>query len=872
MDYVSLLLLLGLACVLFTAECRRLRKRIEDLQARIARLEPVGIAQAPVAPARDAPPETRPDWARIPQPRSTIETRVEPDTPEEKTVPRTRPGLEQTIAARLPVWIGGIALALSGVFLVRYSIDRDLLSEPVRVCLGGMLGLGLLYAGRRISERPSIANGRRIAQALVGAGICALYGSVYAASNLYGIIPSSLGFVGMAAITGYAVTASLRHGAPVAVLGMAGGFLTPALIHSAAPSTPLLFIYLYMLTLAVLLVIRRQGWWLLGCLAIVAGEAWGVAWLAFGNTDSEDALCMGLFLIATSLTVFGVGNPAPTTGKAEARLSGVIGYIALGGGALVMSAMGFIDNFGTQSWLLFACLTAASLALAWIRPRQYAHGPWITLILSVAMLLGWQESDPAALAWTIGGFAILLGCGGTLLARRGDMPVRWTAFTALTGLAFYLLSYAKIEFFQGYFKLDLLWHKEGWAALALVLAALAIQAIVAAKYRFADHPKLDRILAICATAATAFISLGLAIMLPKDALPIAFAAEILALGWISTRTSLPFLRVLAGILLVVFALLLAPQILLVIQLAAYSLAEIELPLQQGVPMVDRPIIELGIPAVLMAGAAWFWRRTKDDRFVATLEGSAMVLAGLTGYYLIRHAMHPHTNVLFAKADFIERCAITNALMLYGVAALVGGRYLSRKTMLWGGVILFAIGLFRIGFFDLLTANPLWTGQPVGAWPILNALLLPYGLPIAWLAIGAAQLRATGHRILPRAFKLIALGLMMILVSFEIRQLFHGAKLTAAMTGSGEVYAYSAAWLAIGIALLVAGTAREDRMIRAASLAVMLVTVGKVFLLDAAALDGLYRVASFLGLGLCLLGLSWFYSRFVFRAAASKAEE
>jgi uncharacterized membrane protein len=48
----------------------------------------------------------------------------------------------------------------------------------------------------------------------------------------------------------------------------------------------------------------------------------------------------------------------------------------------------------------------------------------------------------------------------------------------------------------------------------------------------------------------------------------------------------------------------------------------------------------------------------------------------------------------------------------------------------------------------------------------------------------------------------------------------------------------------------------------AALGLMLITVGKVFLIDAAELAGLWRVFSFLGLGLCLIGLSWFTTRFV----------
>jgi uncharacterized membrane protein len=48
---------------------------------------------------------------------------------------------------------------------------------------------------------------------------------------------------------------------------------------------------------------------------------------------------------------------------------------------------------------------------------------------------------------------------------------------------------------------------------------------------------------------------------------------------------------------------------------------------------------------------------------------------------------------------------------------------------------------------------------------------------------------------------------------------------------------------------------------------MLAAVSKVFLYDMAALVGLYRVFSFLGLGASLLLLAYLYQRFVFRVPA-----
>ena len=43
---------------------------------------------------------------------------------------------------------------------------------------------------------------------------------------------------------------------------------------------------------------------------------------------------------------------------------------------------------------------------------------------------------------------------------------------------------------------------------------------------------------------------------------------------------------------------------------------------------------------------------------------------------------------------------------------------------------------------------------------------------------------------------------------------------------------------------------------------MVLVVLKVFLFDLSNLEGLYRIASFIGLGLCLVGIGWLYQRFV----------
>ena len=47
---------------------------------------------------------------------------------------------------------------------------------------------------------------------------------------------------------------------------------------------------------------------------------------------------------------------------------------------------------------------------------------------------------------------------------------------------------------------------------------------------------------------------------------------------------------------------------------------------------------------------------------------------------------------------------------------------------------------------------------------------------------------------------------------------------------------------------------------------------KVFLGDMSNLEGLFRIASFVGLGLCLVGIGWLYQHFVRRPGGAPVQE
>lgn len=87
-----------------------------------------------------------------------------------------------------------------------------------------------------------------------------------------------------------------------------------------------------------------------------------------------------------------------------------------------------------------------------------------------------------------------------------------------------------------------------------------------------------------------------------------------------------------------------------------------------------------------------------------------------------------------------------------------------------------------------------------------------------------------------------------------------AVVTLCAPGDDAQLLLSGLWATSGVLALVAGLRRDDRALRLGSLALLLVAVGKVFLYDLSALTSLYRVGSFIGLGLLLLMAAGIWQR------------
>ena len=100
------------------------------------------------------------------------------------------------------------------------------------------------------------------------------------------------------------------------------------------------------------------------------------------------------------------------------------------------------------------------------------------------------------------------------------------------------------------------------------------------------------------------------------------------------------------------------------------------------------------------------------------------------------------------------------------------------------------------------------------------------------------------------------------VTATLRRIYHEPLISLGRVPrqSSELHAVSAAWLLIGIVVLVAGVRTGRRDLRLASAALLVAITLKVFLMDMGQLDGALRAASFIGLGVVLLAIGRVYQR------------
>ena len=274
-----------------------------------------------------------------------------------------------------------------------------------------------------------------------------------------------------------------------------------------------------------------------------------------------------------------------------------------------------------------------------------------------------------------------------------------------------------------------------------------------------------------------------------------------------------------------------------------------------------------VNAAFTAGYGWV---LVDDRGSST-GGTAWVLA-LTvahvalGGFGFRRRMSSEIAALLVAVG-LGLSGVTLALALDGPALVVGwsaeaailawvaGRTGERRALVFSGAFLALAALHTLA--DEAPADALIDGVP----DLGQAVVAVVSVGLAALVMGLL----VDRRDLWMLLFAVAAVAFVYAASLAIVDVIQGDEIERSQTAQ---VALSAFWGGVGLVAIVVGLVRDVRELRLGGLALLGIGVAKVFAYDLAELDQLYRVLSFIAVGLVLLTGAYAYQRM--RAAGRRA--
>jgi len=281
-----------------------IRQLIADLTTRVYRIEcrlkmdvqPAAVPSPPVVAAATVIERSAPTYIPIPQP-----------PPRPSSVTKTQEDLESRIGSH---WLNriGIAALLIGIsYFLKFAFENNWIGPAGRVAIGMIAGIAIVFWSERFRSKGYQA----FSYSLKAVGIGTLYLSLWAAFQRYALIPSSVAFVMMLAVTASAAAMALAQDAQIlAAFALTGGFSTPLLLSTGENREVALFTYVAILDVATLVLVMFKPWRRLLVMSYAGTLLLYIGWYAqfynrsqLGLTLAFATIFFAVFAIAPLITL-----------------------------------------------------------------------------------------------------------------------------------------------------------------------------------------------------------------------------------------------------------------------------------------------------------------------------------------------------------------------------------------------------------------------------------------------------------------------------------------------------------------------------------------------------------------------------------------
>lgn len=252
-----------------------LRAQVAALTARVHKLEQKAGVDPLLAPSTPAP---RPPLQQAQQPPQTTvldsaTTPLRPAIPPPPPPPRRAPVFASNIGAKRPaqssddlegqigkLWLNriGVAAILIGVaYFLKYAFDSEWIGPAGRIALGLIAGIAVIVLSEIVRRQGQAV----FSYSLKAVGIGVLYLSLWAAFQIYHLIPAEVAFSAMLLVTVFTAILALTQDAEIlAAFAIVGGFSTPVLLSTGTNAEVVLFSYVSLLDLGMLALVFFKPW------------------------------------------------------------------------------------------------------------------------------------------------------------------------------------------------------------------------------------------------------------------------------------------------------------------------------------------------------------------------------------------------------------------------------------------------------------------------------------------------------------------------------------------------------------------------------------------------------------------------------------
>ncbi|WP_213804613.1 DUF2339 domain-containing protein [Granulicella sp. dw_53] len=408
-------------------EFAALAARVTALEQQVATLratlspqgESVTNQQYPAEAAEVAPPP--------PKPTTSAAAQIFAHSAAAPANPRS---LEDRLGSQIFSRVGIVALLIGVTWFMKLAIDNQWIGPTGRILAGLIAGAGLVVWSERFRNRGFSAFSYSLKA--VGSGV--LYLSLWAAFQIYHLLPESVALAAMLLVTAWnAYMAWAQNAQLLAAYALIGGCATPLLLSTGGNHESFLFTYLLAMDVAAIVLVRLRPWPRLLIGVFPATVAYFIGW--YVQFYSADQLGLtSVFIALFFLSFAGVPLLASRKPQSQSPTSphpSIITEILLPLANAVFASLAFyavLQSSGYHGWLPWMVLLFSAAYLAIMRLPQSTAASAVHLSLAIVFLtiaIPLKISGRwITVSWLVEGAALLWVAARLASARstRDDSP------------------------------------------------------------------------------------------------------------------------------------------------------------------------------------------------------------------------------------------------------------------------------------------------------------------------------------------------------------------------------------------------------------------------------------------------------------------